>query len=290
MKNRVRIFYDLIKLRVSLLVTLSTATGFVLAADGFSGTVFFPAAAVFLLTCGSSSLNQFQERRIDALMKRTKNRPLPSGRLKPLTALSLSFFLLISGFLLLFFLMSPVCLILGLFSVLWYNIVYTSLKRVTAFAAIPGAVIGAVPPAIGWVAGGGSLLDPGILAVALFFFIWQIPHFWLLLLSFADDYKKAGLPALTDIFTGEQLRRITLIWILATVVTGLCIPLFGIVHSAWFNLFVLMSIVWLVWNAGLIRQRFDFYPASAFRAVNLYAVLIMLLLSFSKIFSLSFLL
>jgi len=289
MKNRVHIFCDLIKLRVSLLVTFSTATGFLLAVDGFFSAVFLPAAAVFLLACGSSSLNQFQEKKIDALMQRTKNRPLPSGRLKPLTALFLSFFLLITGFLLLSFSSGPAC-ILGLFSVLWYNIVYTCLKRVTAFAAIPGAVIGAVPPVIGWVAGGGSLLDPGILAVALFFFIWQIPHFWLLLLSFADDYKKAGLPSLTDVFTGEQLRRITFIWILATVATGLCIPLFGVVHSAWFNLFVLISILWLIWNAGLIRERFDFYPASAFRAVNLYAVLIMLLLSFSKIFPLSFLL
>jgi hypothetical protein len=89
--------------------------------------------------------------------------------------------------------------------VLWYNGVYTFLKRKSPFAAIPGAVIGAIPPAIGWICGKGALsFDPQILALSFFFFIWQVPHFWLLLLNFGRDYEKAGFPSLTRIFNSAS--------------------------------------------------------------------------------------
>ena len=91
----------------------------------------------------------------------------------------------------------PLAALLGLITVVWYNGIYTPLKRVTAFAAIPGGVVGAIPPVIGWVSGGGDPTDARIIVVAFFFFVWQVPHFWLLLMRIGGDYERAGLPSLT---------------------------------------------------------------------------------------------
>ena len=176
------------KIRISLLVTLSTATGYLLAAKEATIQMLVPAAAVFLLACGSCALNQYQERKIDALMERTKNRPLPSGKLHPDTALLISMgliFRLLHSFLL----TNLIAWGLSLFAIAWYNGFYTYLKRKTAFAVIPGAMIGGIPPLIGWVSGGGHPLDPKILAISFFFYVAG-SHFWLLLLNFGKDYRK----------------------------------------------------------------------------------------------------
>jgi protoheme IX farnesyltransferase len=97
----------------------------------------------------------------------------------------------------------------------WYNGVYTPLKRVTIFAVVPGAVIGAIPPVIGWVAAGGRLSDGAIWFVAAFFFLWQVPHFWLLTLMHGTQYAKAGLRTLADRFTNGEIARLTFAWQLA---------------------------------------------------------------------------
>lgn len=280
-----KILSELSKIRISLLVTLSTATGFMLAADKLSGGIAFPVMGVFLLACGSSALNQFQEKEIDKLMLRTGLRPIPSGRLSPRAAWLIALFLLLFGFSVLFFKTNSAALCLGLFSVLWYNGVYTYLKKKSAFAVIPGALIGAIPPAVGWVSGGGYLLDPKILAIAFFFFIWQIPHFWLLLLCYGKDYERAGIPSLTRIFTSRQLKRITFIWILAAMATCLLIPLFGIVTSFYINLFLLASVLWLVISATRLLKKegeeFTFSPA--FREINLYALWVISMLSLDRL-------
>jgi heme o synthase len=124
----------------------------------------------------------------------------------------------------------PVVL-LGLFNVVWYNSVYTSLKRLTAFAVVPGSVTGGIPPLIGWTAAGGSVLDPGILFISLFFIIGQIPHFWLLLLKYGHEYESAGLPSISHIFSALQIKRISYAWILAAVTSSVLLPLNGfIIH------------------------------------------------------------
>jgi protoheme IX farnesyltransferase len=179
-----------------------------------------------------------------------------------------------------------VTLALSLFAVLWYNGVYTYLKRKTAFAAIPGALIGAIPPALGWVSGGGSILDSRIWGISFFFFIWQVPHFWLLFLNFSTDYEKAGLPSLTKIFSAEQLRRIIFLWMLSAAISSLIIPLFGLVsfHSTFFLL--LAATLWLVWN-GLNFLTSDSGGASlrgTFIKLNIYAFFVISLLSFEKLF------
>ena len=121
--------------------------------------------------------------------------------------------------------MSPTAALLGLGAAAVYNLVYTPLKRVTPFAALPGALIGALPPAMGWAAAGGYLQDPSIHLVAFFFFLWQIPHFWLLLLFYGQDYRDGGMPSLLDRFDRGQVLRLTFLWIAAVCAAALLLPL-----------------------------------------------------------------
>ena len=161
-------------------------------------------------------------------------------------------------------------------TVLWYNGVYTWLKKRTAFAAIPGALIGAIPPAIGWSAAGGRPEDPALAALCLFFFLWQVPHFWLLLFKHGDDYSRAGLPSLTRIFSARQLVHLTFIWMLVTFASSLLFWLYGLTRSPWVDLALLAGGVWLTARACRCVLSGSYSPA--FRSLNLYGFFIMALL------------
>lgn len=176
-------------------------------------------------------------------------------------------------------------LMLGLFNVLWYNGVYTPLKRVSALAVVPGSLIGAIPPAIGWAAGGGSLLDGQILAVGLFFFVWQIPHFWLLLLNLSKDYERAGFPTLTRRLSDRQLARITFFLTLATIAACLMLPFFGVGDSLLLYAALLLSAAWLAWDSRkLLSQTLSRHLfKSRFMAINIYMLLVMLFFSLDRL-------
>ncbi|MBZ0198485.1 MAG: protoheme IX farnesyltransferase [Ignavibacteriaceae bacterium] len=285
MKNKIKILVELTKLRITLFVTVTTAFGFISYAGGFTLVIIPTVIGILLLACGSAVINHYQERATDALMDRTKNRPIPAGKITPPAALTVAVVLIITGSIVLFFGSGWLAMVLSLLNLIWYNGIYTPLKKVNPLAIIPGSIVGAIPPAVGWVAAGGSLLDPQLSILAFFFFIWQIPHFWLLLLVFDKDYEKAGFPTLTKIFNHQQLARITFIWIIATVVTSFLIPLFGIVNSQWINIGLLAAGVWLCWDSiNLLRQSdgkisFKF----AFMHINYFALSVVLLLSIDKL-------
>jgi len=283
----VNLLLDLGKIKISLLATFSTATGYLLATGKIRIQMLVPTVAVFLLACGSCALNQYQEREIDRWMERTKSRPIPSGRLNPETALWVSIGLILSGALTLFFGAGDLAFALGLFAVFWYNLIYTPLKQKTAFAAAPGALVGAIPPTLGWVAGGGEIFDPRIGGVALFFFIWQIPHFWLLLLESSEDYEKAGLPSITRFFSTRQIKRIVFIWLLSTGVSALTFPSFGLIHFRSVYLFLFIATSWLIWNAfhflSSLPQAFTL--RTVFMKLNAYALAVLLLLSVDRFLS-----
>jgi len=284
LKDRGFLLIDLTKFRISLFVTLSAGLGFVLAYKGLSKEMILPLLGVFLLASGACALNQYQERREDQKMERTKGRPIPSGRLSPSSALKISFSLLLLGFSILYAGTNGEALGLGLLAVLWYNGIYTPLKKKTVFAAIPGALVGAIPPAIGWFSGGG-LPDSRILAVSFFFFVWQIPHFWLLLLDYREDYKNAGLPCLTQAYGLKQVERISFIWIFTTAVAGLLIPLFGIGNSLPTLVGLLILGIWLIWKTSkiLFGQPQASLFRSAFRTVNFYILSVMVLFSLNHL-------
>lgn len=285
MNKRIKILFELVKIRITSFVTVTTAFGYI-ASTGQINLQLIPVLfGVLFLAFGSAAFNHYQEKDFDVKMDRTKNRPIPSGRISFRNALFICLFFVLSGSITLLFGSNLLALGLGLLNLIWYNFIYTLLKRKTPFAIVPGSLVGAIPPVIGWVAAGGSLLDPQITVIAFFFFIWQIPHFWLLLLVLDKDYRQAGFPTLTQVFSREQLSRITFVWIIATAVSGLMIPLFGIVTEFWINLGLFLSGALLTWKAfGLLVDTNDFRIFNYnFRYINYFALIVVFLISIDKL-------
>jgi protoheme IX farnesyltransferase len=285
LKKNIKILAELTKIRITSFVTVTTAFGYIAATGKIDLAIIPVLFGVLLLAFGSAALNHYQEKDFDAMMNRTKGRPIPSGKISSAEVLKISLILILSGSGVLLIGTNLLALGFGLLNLVWYNFVYTLLKRKTPFAIVPGSLVGAIPPVIGWVAAGGLLLDPQIIIIAFFFFIWQIPHFWLLLLVMDKDYQQAGFPTLTQIFNHSQLSRITFIWIISTAVTGLMIPLFGIVSELWINLGLFLSGALLTWKAfGLLAESEDF---SAFRLnfkyINYFALFVVFLVSIDKL-------
>ncbi len=215
---------QLLKLRITVASTFTLVVGYVMARGRFDWPLVPLSLGVLLQACGAAAFNQVQDAKVDALMPRTAARPIPSGRVSRSGAGVFAATLLAAGTALLYP-YSPAAAWLGVGAAVVYNLVYTPLKRVTPFAALPGALIGALPPAMGWTAAGGYLQDPTIHLVSFFFFLWQIPHFWLLLLFYAQDYQGGGLPSLLDRFDRVQVLRLTFLWIAAVSAAALLLPL-----------------------------------------------------------------
>jgi len=278
---------ELVKIRITSVVTLSAATGYLWASERVNLDLANILVGLLLLSCGSAALNQVQDVKIDRVMARTAGRPIPSGRVARDVALFLAGLLVLLG---LYFIASikhePLLAMgLGLLALAWYNGVYYLLKRWTAFAVLPGSLIGALPPVIGWVAGGGHPLHPFSLLLASFFFVWQIPHFWLLQVNRAEEYQAAGLPALVDRFSPDQLRRITAFWIFASAAGGVAFPaLAGSQMPLWIRLVMVVASCWtasralaLARPAGDLRDRFR----RSFMEINGFALVMMLCLCLS---------
>jgi protoheme IX farnesyltransferase len=277
---------ELCKIRVAGLSAFSAATGFLLAAPELSARILTIVAGVFMVVCGSLALNQYQERTIDAAMPRTRTRPLPSGRMKPADALYLSSFLLVFGFSILSLAGNFLVCMLGLFALVWYNGTYTYLKRITAFAAIPGAMIGAIPPAIGWIAGGGEPQDPRLIALCCFFLVWQIPHSWLFIMHCGHEYEKAGIPSLTSIFQPLQMQRIVFAWICALTVTGFALSAVRLVHYLPIRIMLLILPLWLAWSGvnHLLVARESSGSLSVFKNTGYYLAAVLFFLSVDRLF------
>ena len=284
MKEKLKILSELTKIRITAFVTLTTVFGYLCYAKDFSVNMFTTVVGILFLACGSAVINHIQEHKTDALMERTKNRPIPSNKISVKDASIISLLLILVGSVLLSFNgIIPLCL--GLLNLFWYNVVYTPLKKISPIAIIPGSLVGAIPPAVGWTSAGGSITDPQILVISFFFFIWQIPHFWLLLLVLGKDYEKAGFPTLTQVFDTKQLSRITFVWIIATVVASLLIPLFGIVKNPGIYLALLAAGLWLTWKASkfLRNENQNMNFSFAFREINIFAILVMVIISIDQI-------
>lgn len=284
-KEKLNIAFELMKIRITIFVMITMVFGYISYADKINSGIILPALGLLLLASGSAAINHWQERKTDALMDRTKNRPIPSGKVSAENVLLFSILLVIIGSMILYINAGLTALILGLMNLVWYNGIYTPLKKVNSIAIIPGSLVGAIPPMVGWVAAGGYIFAPQILIIAAFFFIWQIPHFWLLLMVFGKDYEQAGFPTLTQKFSVNQLARITFIWIVATAVTCMLLPLFGIIKLTPLNFLLGILSAWLVWKSRslLIPELEKINLKFAFRAINVFALLVIVLLSIEKI-------
>jgi heme o synthase len=217
---------QLFKVLVCLPVACSAGFGYILSSPALTPSLGLILCGVFLLACGAAGLNSLQEIATDSLFARTCNRPMVTNRIDKRQATWLSILLLILGLVALFWgAYGRQPLLLGITALLVYNGVYTPLKKITIFALFPGGLAGATPPLIGWTAAGGLLTDNRAWLLFSLFFLWQIPHFCLILLSHQKDYCAVDQPALIRLLPAESLQRITLIWILAFVVVALALAL-----------------------------------------------------------------
>jgi protoheme IX farnesyltransferase len=210
--SRIQDFVELTKPRITFLVLVTTAVGYALGLpDAFeASSFFFLMTGTALLSGGASALNQYMEREADGRMHRTRNRPIPAGRVAPVEALAFGLticalghaFLVAAGWL---------AALLGLASAASYVLLYTPLKRVTSLCTVVGAVPGALPPMMGWAAARGRL-DGGAWALFAILFLWQLPHFLALAWMYRDDYERGGFPMLpvTDREGGSTGRQTVL--------------------------------------------------------------------------------
>ncbi len=194
---RARGYFELLKFRLSATVAFSGAIGFMLASRQPVdwGQLFIFTIAGFMVTGASNILNQIIEIDLDKLMRRTANRPLPSGRVSVIEAAGFASILCFTGLYLLFNYINVLAALLTFLSLVLYAFVYTPLKRVGPIAVFVGAFPGALPPLIGWAAAANTI---GTEAFTLFAiqFIWQFPHFWAIAWVLDEDYKRAGFKLL----------------------------------------------------------------------------------------------
>jgi protoheme IX farnesyltransferase len=278
MSSLVKIVAELGKVRISLPVALSACTGYVLQTGKFDAGAFLLIPGVFLMSCSSGAINHIQEYKTDALMPRTQKRPIPSGKISLAGAMLVALAFLVAGALVLLTSFRPIVFLTSFLTLLSYNAIYTPLKKVTAFAVVPGSLVGALPPFIGWFAGGGELLNERIIWVALFFFIGQIPHFWLLLLMFGKEYVLAGFPSLNAVFTDSQIKRLSYTWILATIGAAFIIAS-TVLNGMVAILFLLVYIFYLLYSltSGILIKQ-DFPVRMSFLKLNLLYLMMMILL------------
>lgn len=189
---------ELVKARLTFLVVLTTSVGFY---SGSSTPVDFALLlhvswGTALLAGGAAVLNQFLERDFDARMRRTSDRPLPSGRISPTLALGLGAALSVLGMGWLLMAVNPLTALLGAVTLVSYIFFYTPLKRITVLNTVVGAIPGAFPPLMGWTAATGTLSAPGWALFGILFF-WQMPHFMAIAWLYRDDYAGAGFRMLS---------------------------------------------------------------------------------------------
>jgi protoheme IX farnesyltransferase len=265
LKSYLKIILELGKVRISLPISLSAITGYVLFTGDLDLQGWMLGLGVFFMSCSSSALNHWQERDIDAKMPRTQFRPIPSGKISVKAAFGVVVAFAVLGSVLLLLSNPIMAFILSWTTLFFYNAVYTPMKKISAFAVIPGSMVGALPPMIGWAGAGGSLTSEIILLVAAFFFIGQIPHFWLLLLMFGDQYKLANMPSLNQIFNEGQIKRITYTWVLTTVGSAFLVIFFVFSSKVlmflllFYTLYLLASLSLTVFAKEEFKVRPSFY-------------------------------
>ena len=286
MSNRaLSIWLELGKVRITGAVSITTLAGFLLHSTRLDTGLGWTMVGIFLLASGASSLNHLQESRYDSRMKRTRNRPLPSGRIKESGVFAIALAYAVPGSLLLYLGAGWPGLLLGWLAFFWYNVVYTYLKRFTPWAVVPGSLIGSIPPLIGWVAAGGSLLDPMAIPIATFFFIWQVPHFWLLIMKYGDEYESAGFPTLSSSMNPSQMARMIFFWVAGTAAITVVFSLTGPMESAVSKAGLWMASAWLLMAfMPILRGTLDrFRPGRYFMKINYFVLVVVVFMCLDKL-------
>lgn len=276
-------FFIVTKFILSFAVSLSALFAYIMAKGEMGLDMLLATLAVLLVAMGVSTLNQVQEYKSDAKMERTKNRPIAAGRMSPQTGLMIGIVLIVLAMGLIYTLLGLTGVNIFMFAFIWYNAMYTPLKKKSALAVVPGAILGVIPPAIGWLVAGHTLRELEFIALALYFFIWQVPHFWLLVMLFHGDYKDGGYPTAMRLFGQGSLQRLTFVWLIFTIQAG--------IFLVWvfepYTLTIILSIFVGIWafisSLELLKETFQLKNArSVFWKINAAFLAIIILLSIDE--------
>lgn len=274
----------LFKARLSSLVLLTTAAGFYLGSrDGLDGWLLFQClGGTGALAAGAAALNQYLERDYDARMKRTADRPLPAGLMRPQTALVLGGCLSVAGVLWLALAVNLLTSVIGALTLLIYLFIYTPLKRESAWNTLVGAIPGALPPLMGWTAAANNLDAPAWALFAILFF-WQMPHFLAIAWLYREDYARAGFVMLPVIdASGQRTGRQAVAFTTGLISFSLLPAFLGMVGLAYLlGAFVLGAL--MLGNALLFARRLSVSQARwLFLASITYLPVLLLLLAYDK--------
>ncbi len=278
-------YIALTKPRLNILVVATSAAGYYLGATG--PLVVLPMAAAVIGTTfvagGAAALNQVAERETDALMQRTRMRPLPDGRITPSDARTFGLLLSVAGLILLTVFSSWLASLLALATLITYLFIYTPMKRRSPIATLVGAIPGALPPLIGWTASHGNIALGG-LSLFLIVFLWQIPHFMAIAWMYRDDYGAAGFPMLPVIDpTGTRAGHQAVGYAAALLPVSLVPTLVGLSGLAYAVVALVLGVALLVLAVRFASARTDATARALFFGSITYLPLIWIAMIVAKL-------
>lgn len=279
-------YMDLTKPRLTLLAVLTTLLGFYMGSWSVMdfGLLWVTLAGAALVGFGANTLNQYLERETDAKMKRTQNRPLPTGRLHPEQALTFGVTLSVTGILLLAFWVNLLTAVLAVMTLATYLFAYTPLKKRSSLCTLVGAIPGALPPLIGWTAVRGELgLEAWILFSILF--LWQLPHFLAIGWVCREEYARAGFPMLMVLDTdGRSTTRQILLYCSALLPITLIPSILGMSGMIYFCAALLLGVIFMGCGVFLSRSRQkDIHARRFFLTSILYLFILTIVMMGDKI-------
>jgi protoheme IX farnesyltransferase len=284
-KSMFAVLCDLVKARLTFLVLLTTLVGFYVGVRGPADywLMFHTLLGTALVACGAAALNQLWEREHDARMRRTADRPLPSGRMQPETVLVFGGACSIAGLLYLAFAVNLLTSLLGAITLASYIFIYTPLKRVTWLNTAVGAIPGALPPVMGWAAARNELTGEGWALFAILFF-WQIPHFLAIAWMYRDEYAQAGFVMLPSIDPeGFRTGRQAVSHTLGLLTVSLTPYLFRLAGSLYVVGALALGLVFMGAAVQFSRQLTRTRARQLFFASILYLPLLLGLMVFDKL-------
>ena len=255
MIENIKLFFEITKFRLSLLVALSSVFGFFISSNKVDiNEVFILLVGGYLISSSSVINNQILEKDLDKMMNRTNKRPIPTGRISVYKSVIMSIFSMIIGLFLISFYLNIYAALLSFISLILYSFVYTPMKKFGPIAVFIGAIPGALPPLIGWVASTGQITLEAIIIFSIQF-IWQFPHFWAIAWMYDDDYKKVGFKLLPN--NGEKNLKTAvniMIYTLFLIPLGLLPTIFGITGIISGTVAVFLAIIFLAQTFKLIND------------------------------------
>jgi len=269
---------------LSLAVSLSALFTYLIKTQDPSFEILIPWLGVLALALGTSALNQIQEKHHDQMMDRTSKRPYASGKYSFKKAFTISMSIILSALILLYFSMGIIGIYFTLITIIIYNVIYTKLKPITHWALILGSFLGVISPTIGWLVASNldlsSLINLKFMYIFILFFVWQVPHFWLLVLINNNDYKQAGFPTLKDKIGQLGLMRTIAVWNVISAANGLAVVLASKTSDTLWILTIIIS-MYILYSSYLLfttRVIVGKFFKIRFMEINTYILLIMIFL------------